>query len=101
VTLITAVIVLSGSVWLGVSAWRYHELDYDLTEAVARHDVHQAELLLKAGANPNARWSGYSWKDNLDNFLHGTRWEGWGTVLSYAGDDTDMARLLRKYGATR
>ncbi len=101
---VTASLLMCGLLWFFVSAWNRQDRDYALTEAVSRRDIRKARQLLEAGANPNARWSGYSWRDRLDGLLHRTDRADNCTVVWWARqvhDDAAMVRLLTEYGATK
>src|SRR5437773_1639277 len=98
-------LIVIAPVWFGVRAWNQNERNYALSEAVGHQDVARVRRLLEAGANPNAPWSGYSWRDYLDRMLRRGPWaDGDLTILQWAGAperNDEINRLLRQYAGTR
>ena len=92
---------MCGLLWLGIAALKQQDRDYDLTEAVGRRDIRKVQQLLEAGANPDAQWSGYSWRDRLDRLLR--RMDGYEgfTVLDRVKGDSEMVNLLLRYRARK
>ena len=98
---IVAIFVMCGLLWLGIVAWNQQDRDYDLTEAVGRRDMRKVRQLLEAGANPDAQWSGYSWRDRFDHLVRRTDgYEGY-TVLDRVKGDSEMVNLLLRYRARK
>lgn len=100
--------------WLSFVAWQQNEHNYGLSEAIAYHDSAAVGRLLRAGASPDAPWSGYSGSDFVHRalgrvLLHqaGKDYYSWAdndTILDEAyrrPEDKGLVRLLLAYHRPR
>ena len=97
---VAIVLIVSVLALLAVNAETQSELNYDLSEAVGRRDIVSVQRLLKAGANPDAPWSGYSWQDQFRRMFHIAPFETDISIIQWVEgsmSNTEMTSLLRRY----
>jgi len=101
---VVGLVVAAGAVLLGSAVIQrvgtQQNLNYELSEAVARNNVNRVNYLLRAGADSNAPYSGYKVSSQVDRLLHPHKWRMW-TVLWGARlyGKTEIANILVKHGA--
>jgi hypothetical protein len=85
--------------WVVAQSLYRNALNYDLSEAVSRRDIPRIEQLLDRGADPDAPWSGYGWRDSLDRMTHRTTIFDHYSILDRTAKDPPIHRLLLRHHA--